>query len=409
MLHMRQTAEWSSRTTPIERALAWRRKDYSWTMSSGTAAARRHVVIVGGGVAAVETLLALRAAPRGGALDVTLVAPNEQLEYRPLAVLEPFGPAPTRRFPLAAIAADGDAALVRDTLRAVDGAARAIVLGDGSRIAYDVLVVAAGARRQPALKSAETFLDAAGGADLRGLLGELDAGAVRSVAFVVPPGSGWALPLYELTLLTAHHARERGLRDVELTLVTHEPQPLAVVAGEGGAAVAQLLDDAGVRVLRGRRVCGHDGRTVVLEPPGGGPLLADRVVALPRLAGPAIDGLPADAEGFVHVDDHMRVPGLDGVYAVGDATTFPVKQGGLAAQQADLAAALIARAAGPDPSPRARLRSILLTGDEPLYLQALIEGARCVASSASRTPPWSPPQKIAARYLAPYLDALDGG
>src|SRR5690349_11760264 len=63
------------------------------------------VVIAGGGIAAVETLLALRAAPRGGELDVTVVSPGGQLEYRPLSVLEPFGPAPVRRYPLDRICA----------------------------------------------------------------------------------------------------------------------------------------------------------------------------------------------------------------------------------------------------------------------------------------------------------------
>ena len=38
--------------------------------------------------------------------------------------------------------------------------------------------------------------------------------------------------------------------------------------------------------------------------------------------------------------------GLDGVYAAGDATWYPIKQGGLAAQQADVVATAIAAAVG---------------------------------------------------------------
>lgn len=239
---------------------------------------------------------------------------------------------------------------------------------------------------------------------------ELEQGLVRSLVFVVPPESGWSLPLYELALLTANHAESRSIGNVALTLVTCEPAPLAVVAGDASAAVTRLLGIADVRVLAGRRALAWDGRIVTLDPPDGeGPLVADRVVALPRLSGPAIAGLPADDHGFIEVDEHLRVPGLPGVYAVGDATTFPVKQGGLAAQQADLAAALIARAAGPDASSWAILRSVLLTGGRPLYIQALIEGDRPHASSTSETPPWSPPQKIVARYLAPYLEAWREG
>jgi len=364
------------------------------------------VVIAGGGIAAVETLLALRAAPRGAELQVTLVAPGDQLEYRPLSVLEPFGPAPVRRYPLARICAEHDATLVADAVAAVDGEAGAVRLGSGAALPYDALVVAVGARRSPALADAHTFLAETDGDGTHWIVRELEQRTVRSITFVVPERAGWSLPLYELALLTARHAAARGIGNVALTLVTCEPEPLAIVGGDASAAVARLLGVADVRVLAGRRATAWDGRIVTLDPPDAeGPLVADRVVALPRLGGPAIDGLPCDADGFVEVDAHMRVRGLDGVYAVGDATTFPVKQGGLAAQQADLAAALIARAAGPDPSRSAVLRSVLLTGSRPLYIQALIEGDRPKASSVSETPPWSPPQKVAARYLAPYLEA----
>lgn len=364
------------------------------------------VVIAGGGVAAVETLLALRAAPRGGELEVTVVSAGDQLEYRPLSVLEPFGPAPVRRYPLDRICAEHDATLVRDTVAAVEGARREVRLGDGGTLAYDALVVAVGARREPALERAHAFLAERDGDGTQWIVRELEQQLARSLTFVVPEESGWSLPLYELALLTAHHAASKGIGDLALTLVTHEPEPLAIVGGAASEAVDRLLGRADVRVLAGRRVTGWDGRVVALDPPDAeGPLVADRVIALPRLRGPAIEGLPADAHGFVAVDDHLRVPGLEHVYAVGDATAFPVKQGGLAAQQADLAAALIARAAGPAASSSAVLRAILLTGDRPLYIQALIEGDHPRASSVSSVPPWSPPQKIAARYLAPYLEA----
>ena len=42
------------------------------------------------------------------------------------------------------------------------------------------------------------------------------------------------------------------------------------------------------------------------------------------------------------VDQHGRVVGLDDVFAAGDITTFPVKQGGIMTQQAFVAAEAIA-------------------------------------------------------------------
>jgi len=66
------------------------------------------------------------------------------------------------------------------------------------------------------------------------------------------------------------------------------------------------------------------------------------VVALPQLEGPRLPGLPADGLGFIQIDEHARVVGLDDVYAAGDATDFPIKQGGIATQQADAAVEMIA-------------------------------------------------------------------
>ncbi len=141
--------------------------------------------------------------------------------------------------------------------------------------------------------------------------------------------------------------------------------------------------------------------------------------------GPSIEGLPHDEEGFIPVDDHGRVRGIASVYAAGDATTYPFKQGGLATQQADAVAELIAQQAGAavDARPFSPvIRGLLLTGGVPVYLRAgpgalrresSVAGERDVEahhpdhrrveSSSSTSALWWPPSKIAGRYLAPYL------
>jgi sulfide:quinone oxidoreductase len=134
----------------------------------------------------------------------------------------------------------------------------------------------------------------------------------------------------------------------------------------------------------------------------------DRVVALPRLEGPQLDGLPCDLDGFVIVDDRLRVMGVDGVWAAGDATNMPVKQGGLATQHADVAAAGIAAWAGlaAEPAPfDPVLRACLMTGDQPRYLRAWIGGGHGARSEFSDRPLWWPASKIAGKYLAPYVMA----
>jgi sulfide:quinone oxidoreductase len=100
------------------------------------------------------------------------------------------------------------------------------------------------------------------------------------------------------------------------------------------------------------------------------------------------------------------VPGVEGVYAAGDGADHPIKHGGLAALQADTIAAMIAADAGAgiERHPyRPEIRGLLLTGGAPLYLSARVLGGRGLHSTITDTPTWSPPVKIAAKYLAPYL------
>jgi len=166
-------------------------------------------------------------------------------------------------------------------------------------------------------------------------------------------------------------------------------------------AVAELLEDAGVRLWTGAYAEAVEDGRLWLSSEGGLPV--DLAVALPRFAGCAIEGLPTDAQGFVPVDSLGRVEGLEDVYAAGDMTSRALKQGGLATQQADAAASAIGAWAGAPVTPqpyRPVLRGMLLTGERPRYLRHAGE-----ESPAADDAPWWPPHKIAGRELAPYLTA----
>lgn len=372
-------------------------------MNANRSDSSRHIVIAGGGIAGIETALALRALA-GTSVELTLLTPDIELHYRPLAVGEPFGHPAPRRYRLDAICDDLDMHLRHDTLGEVHPSAHALTTGSGERIAYDALVVAVGARPHRALARAHTFTDIDAGS-LHWLLRDIEQRTTKQLAFVVPAGVTWPLPLYELALMTAARARELGIDDLVATLVTPEDVPLAAFRGAGSDAVAALLSEGGIALRTATYARTYDGRSLTLTP-GERSLPVDCVVALPALVGPAVAGLPCDADGFVHADAHGQVPDAPDVFAIGDASTFPVKQGGIAAQQADAVAALIARDAGlavGEPISRPRLRAVLLTGGEPLYLRATIGGAESVVSTASHDCPWWPPHKIVARHLAPYL------
>jgi sulfide:quinone oxidoreductase len=361
---------------------------------------KSRVVVVGGGIAGLEALLALHALAEDR-VDLVLVAAEPEFTYRPMIVEEPFTAQPAERHELQPIAEELGAEMVRGSLQCVDPDARTIQV-DGRELGYDALVVCVGARQRPALPQAITFQSAGESLELSKLLARREEGASR-IAFVVPPTGNWPLPIYELALMTDLRARELNRHDISIQIVTPEPAPLIVFGQPASSAVAELLEARGIGVMTGIRLSEEDDRIVLR--PGGGRLEADHVVALPTLEGPAISGLPADEHAFIPIDDHARVKGIDAVYAAGDGTNFPIKQGGLATQQADAAAAQIAADLGAvdDPEPfHPVLRGLLITGGESLSLQHSLTGGEG-EGQASSDYLWWPPHKVSGRYLAAWL------
>ena len=383
---------------PIERRVTER----------GRVAGRPRVVIAGGGVAGLETLLALHALAKDR-LDITVVEPELRFVDRAAAVVQPFDGRRVRGVRMQDVVDEGGARWVRRTVDRVEHAHRVVVTRDGIRLPYDMLVLSVGTRPPergwPPGDGRLIFRDSEDAPAYRLLLQHIRAGRVKRLAFVRPPGPGWPVPLYELALLTAAHCVEHGRQDVELSLITPEAEPLGVFGAQVSAAVRRMLDEASIRLFTSSAgVATRWGRLDVS--PGHWRIPVDRVVTEPRLTGPRLRGVPSDRDGFIHTDAYGRLPGLDGVFAAGDATTFPIKQGGLAAQQAAVVAEMIASAVDPEIHPRPFrpvLRDALRTGGVTHYLRADISGAAGDDSMISTQPLWWPPNELPGRYPAPYL------
>jgi sulfide:quinone oxidoreductase len=364
-----------------------------------------NVVIAGAGIAGIEGLLRLRRLA-GDRVQITVLSPADEFVYRPLAVLEPFSRGSLRRYRLERLITPTGARHVRDRLASVDPGFGLVLTHSGRELPYDALLVAVGAGQSNPYPHAALFTDRNGGETFTAIVGDLQAGRANSLAFVVPHGSVWPLPLYELALLTAHHARRSAI-PVQLTFVTAEPRPLKVFGQAADDAIERLLDEANIALRKGVTAAVPGPGRLYL---GDDELQADRIVTLPRIIGPAVPGLPAGTAWFTPIDDYCRVPGTDGrIFAAGDATDSPVKHGGLGAQQADTAAAGIAHLAGTAPRPDPLMpviRSTLLTGDKPLYLVARVEGGLGWRSEVHEHPPWPQDQKVVAEELGPYLANL---
>jgi sulfide:quinone oxidoreductase len=358
------------------------------------------VVIAGGGIAALEALLALgELAPE--AVRMQLLAPEREFVHRPMFVAEPFGIGEAQRLELAEVAADNGAVLRRGALESVDAAGRTARTSEGDEIRYDALLVAIGARPVPAVPGALTFGDPGEREFFTALLDQLGRRPGEQLAFLVSPEVKWSLAAYELALLTARHLKARPGERVKVAVITHESQPLEMMGTGPASAVRKLLRAERVGVETSAVVTSFENGRVQLA--DGGSIRSDHAVALPALEVPTIGGLPQRWRGFMPTDTRMHVAGLDRVWAAGDVTWFPTKQGGLAAQQAEVAAKAIAAAAGarvPAASFRPQLRAALLTGAVPL----LLESSDLHAGTA-----WWPPAKAAGRYLGPYLAAKRHG
>jgi sulfide:quinone oxidoreductase len=372
-----------------------------------SSAQQTKVLIVGGGVAALEAALALK--QYGDLVQTTLLAPGDRFVYRPMSVGEPFGHEVAHSYPLDRIVADLEIQRYTDTLKWVDTAARVVHTEQEEHLAYDVLLLALGARPSAPMRHALTIEPARLDEQLHGLIQDLEGGWVHRIAFVIPESTSWPLPIYELALMTAARAYEMNV-EAQITIVTPEEAPLQIFGTSASAAVSRRLAAYGITTLTSTHSVMHESRSLTVST-AQAPLAVDHVVTLPGLHGPAVPGIPRSAEhGFLSVDRHSRVTGLDGVFAAGDMTDFPIKLGGIAAQQADAAAESIAALAGAAIEPKplvATIHGVLLSGGGPLYMRAQVTGSRGTHSRVSAEPIWAPATKIHARYLAPRLQSLD--
>jgi len=360
-------------------------------------------VVVGGGIAGLEALMALAdlAAER---TELTLVAPDPDFHLKPMVVEEPFTSEPAERRELAPLAEDIGAKLVRGAVAEVAPIPRAVELADGTRLDYDFLVVCIGGRMRGVYEGATTLRALGEAIGIDRLLAEAAEHESGRLALVVPPGVSWALPLYEIALMSRRRADELGLHDLQISLHSPEQSPLIIFGRIPSQALAELL--------RARKIDFHANAYVreteaggLFEVPADAPVEAGAVIALPVIDGPMLAGLPHDDAGFIPIDGHARVGGVERVYAAGDGTIFPIKQGGLGTQQADAAAEHIAVRLGADveASPfHPILRGKLIVGGESLNLRQDLTGGHG-EGVASPDYLWWPPQKVSGRYLAAWL------
>ena len=368
--------------------------------------APHRVLIAGGGIAGLEAALALREFA-GDAVDVTIVDPGRRFTVPGTATARAFGLGTAVDLRLVHVVHRAGARLLPGRIATVEPARHVAVLEGGEVLTYDALVVAVGATPVAAVPGALTFRGPQDVEAVRGMVDDVShrglRGAGLEMAIVVPPGCGWPLAAYELALMTREHLEGQGSGEsVAISVITSEETPLGLFGLDASAAVQRTLARSRIDVRTRAAARSWNAGCLLLS--DGSTVWADRAIALPVYRGPAIEGLPADGHGFIPVGPDARVPGVPDAWAVGDGTDNPVKQGGVACQQADMAAGQIAAAVAgalPDgvPGPPA-LSGWMWDGRRGRELPS---GApHPVEGAADPTPTW-PVAKVGGRFLAPLL------
>jgi sulfide:quinone oxidoreductase len=375
--------------------------------SNGQRGKRERILIAGAGVAGLEAALALRDLA-GDRVEVSLHDPSREFAYRPFGIGEPYGTTRVFRYGLRSLSELCGGSLHQSAIAAVEPERRIAVGRNGEQLPYDQLIVATGARMLWCVPGAVTYWGVADEGQVGDLMADLRLGRLRRLAFTMPPGHSWVLPLYELALLAANVLNKTANTRTQITVVTPEAAPLEIFGSRAAEQTSALLAERQIEVIAGARPISVAAGRLRVHP--GEDVEADAVIALPRLEGSRIDGIPCDENGFIAIDEHGGVVGLERTYAAGDVSSLFFKQGPFASQQADAVAEAIAAGLGVGVKPSAasrQMQAVLWTAQGPRYLCA---GNGSVGESAS-----SPSRRhleilhngrLTARYLSPLVDAL---
>jgi sulfide:quinone oxidoreductase len=219
----------------------------------------------------------------------------------------------------------------------------------------DRLVIALGAELAPdalpgfgeAAHNVYTLDGAAAAADA---LGRFDGGSVAVVVSRLPYKCP-AAP-YETAFLAEAVLRGRGVRDrATIDVYTPEPYPMPTAGPVLGQALAAMLAERGITLHPEHTVERIDATASELVLAGGERVGYDLLLGVPPHRAPALlrESPLAGPTGFVPVDPASLATVVDGVYAIGDATSISIaggkflpKAGVFANKQADVVAARIA-------------------------------------------------------------------
>lgn len=331
--------------------------------SRATTAGMKRIVILGAGTAGTAMANRLVRLLPEDAWHVVLLDRDDVHVYQPGLLFVPFGMyrddelvRPRTR------TADPRVDLRLCGIERVEPETRRVVLGDGTSLHYDFLIVATGSRIMPELvpgltqegwrTTAHDFYTVEGARALRRAFETFTGGRIV-IDIAEMPIKCPVAPL-ELAFLADAYFTERGIRDkVELVYATPLEGPFTkpvcsrVLHGKFASRNIDVAGDFNVATVDGRtrRIAAYDGRE----------LEYDLLISIPPHNGADViarSGM-GDPGGWVPTDKHtLAATQLPNTYVLGDATDLPSSKAGAVAHfQADVLAENLLAAIDDRPPP----------------------------------------------------------
>jgi len=303
-------------------------------------AVTKRIVVLGGGTGGTLTANRLRKVLPVDGVQITVVDRDDRHVYQPGLLFVPFG----LTHPEDIVRPRGrqlrrGIEFRESAVERVDIAAHEVLLGDGSVLSYDVLVVASGAvlvpEETPGLTGAGwmekvfTFYTPEGAGALEGALATFGGG--RVVVNVVDMPIKCPVAPLEFCFLADWYFTERGIRDrVELSYVT--PLDAAFTRPVASQRLAGMLAEKNISLVtefNTGEVDGAGGRLVSYD---GRELPFDLAVVIPAHGGaPYVGRSPGlgDALGFVPTDERtLQAKASPDIFVIGDAANVPASKAG---------------------------------------------------------------------------------
>lgn len=222
--------------------------------------------------------------------------------------------------------------VVRGTVESIDPE-RCSAVVNGTTFSSDFLVIALGAELAPesipGLSDAGHSLYTLEGAQrLHEAIKRFDSG--RLVLLTAAAAYKCPAAPYEAAMLLESALRKREVRDrVQIDLYAAEPGPMAVAGPEASAAVRGMVEAKGISYHPEHQIVSVDPQDKRLRFANGVEAGFDLLAYVPPHRAPRAvreSGLVNEA-GWIPVDRGALLTRFEGVFAIGDITTIPLKLG----------------------------------------------------------------------------------